>query len=45
MLIGDWFPPPAHWRLGARIGIWVGFAAATAFVSTFTYVVWRLSGQ
>jgi hypothetical protein len=39
------FPPPRHWRLRARVGVWAAFAVATACMSVFVYVLWTLSKE
>ena len=36
------FPPSREWRMRARVGFWLAFAALTAFLSVFAYVMWEL---
>ena len=42
MSLWSGFPPPRDWSFRAKVAVWILFASATALVSLFGYVIWRL---
>jgi hypothetical protein len=42
MSVWPGLPPKYHWKLRAKVLVWVVFASATAFFSAVIYMLWIL---